>query len=117
MRRSVFYMGRTFSQRHLTAVRSPLLTGFVNPISTSQTRSSLINSPLMCASGAICCPSVAALMSALPEDLSIRLQADTTLALQTWLESCGSRMIATFVMHAGIVVLIRDLLSVCEYQN
>ncbi|SCU72875.1 uncharacterized protein TEOVI_000445900 [Trypanosoma equiperdum] len=33
MRRSVFFMGRTFTQRHLNACRSPLLTGYVRPTS------------------------------------------------------------------------------------
>ncbi|CAD2218341.1 hypothetical protein AGDE_01681 [Angomonas deanei] len=55
MRKSVFYMGRAFTQRHLNAVRSPLLTGFVRPSAalTNQqgmasmiTPSALVASPL-----------------------------------------------------------------------
>nr|CCC91346.1 conserved hypothetical protein [Trypanosoma congolense IL3000] len=31
MRRSVFFMGRSFTRRHLNACRSPLITGYVRP--------------------------------------------------------------------------------------
>ena len=31
MRRSTFYMGRSFTQRHINAVASPLLTGYIAP--------------------------------------------------------------------------------------
>jgi hypothetical protein len=46
MRRSVIYMGRCFTQRHLNAARSPLATGFVRPNSFSSTSQSLVASPL-----------------------------------------------------------------------
>lgn len=46
MRRSVFYMGRSFTQRHLNATRSPLATGFVRPNLFSSTSQSLAASPL-----------------------------------------------------------------------
>lgn len=46
MRRSVFYMGRSFTQRHLNSARSPLATGFVRPNVFSTTSQSLVASPL-----------------------------------------------------------------------
>ncbi|EPY33488.1 hypothetical protein STCU_02193 [Strigomonas culicis] len=46
MRRSVFYMGRAFTQRHLNATRSPLMTGFVRPTAISFTQQGLASSPL-----------------------------------------------------------------------
>ncbi|KPI85732.1 hypothetical protein ABL78_5219 [Leptomonas seymouri] len=51
MRRSVFYMGRSFTQRHLNAARSPLASGFVRPNVFSSTSQSLVASPLC---GAAC---------------------------------------------------------------
>ncbi|CAJ1988724.1 hypothetical protein conserved [Leishmania donovani] len=52
MRRSVYYMGRSFTQRHLNACFSPLATGFVRPNAFSSTAHGLVASPL-CGSGCI----------------------------------------------------------------
>ncbi|KAG5501613.1 hypothetical protein JIQ42_05461 [Leishmania sp. Namibia] len=46
MRRTVHYMGRSFTQRHLNACSSPLLTGFVRPNAFSSTKHGLVVSPL-----------------------------------------------------------------------
>ncbi|KAG5504911.1 hypothetical protein JKF63_04357 [Porcisia hertigi] len=46
MRRSVYYMGRSFTQRHLNACCSPLATGFVRPNAFSSTANGLVASPL-----------------------------------------------------------------------
>ncbi|RNF15692.1 uncharacterized protein Tco025E_05449 [Trypanosoma conorhini] len=46
MRRSVFFMGRSLTQRHLNACRSPLLTGYVRPTALSCTARGLATSPL-----------------------------------------------------------------------
>ncbi|KAG5479562.1 hypothetical protein CUR178_03323 [Leishmania enriettii] len=59
MRRTVHYMGRSFTQRHLNACCSPLLTGFVRPNAFSSTKHGLVASPLcgigcMGGSGAAC---------------------------------------------------------------
>ncbi|GET88497.1 hypothetical protein, conserved [Leishmania tarentolae] len=52
MRRSVYYMGRSFTQRHLNACCSPLATGFVRPNAFSSTAHGLVASPL-CGIGCI----------------------------------------------------------------
>ncbi|CBZ26994.1 conserved hypothetical protein [Leishmania mexicana MHOM/GT/2001/U1103] len=52
MRRSVYYMGRSFTQRHLNACSSPLATGFVRPNAFSSTAHGLVASPL-CGIGCI----------------------------------------------------------------
>ncbi|KAF8280791.1 hypothetical protein TcBrA4_0093000 [Trypanosoma cruzi] len=46
MRRSVYFMGRTLTQRHLNSCRSPLLTGYIRPTSTSCTMQGMATSPL-----------------------------------------------------------------------
>ncbi|CAJ1024530.1 hypothetical protein, conserved [Leishmania lindenbergi] len=46
MRRSVYYMGRSLTQRHLNACNSPLATGFVRPNAFSSTMHGLAASPL-----------------------------------------------------------------------
>ncbi|KAL7702501.1 hypothetical protein N2W54_006629 [Lotmaria passim] len=46
MRRTVFYMGRSFTQRHLNAARSPLTTGYVRPNLFNSTSQGLVASPL-----------------------------------------------------------------------
>ncbi|KAG5479031.1 hypothetical protein LSCM1_02874 [Leishmania martiniquensis] len=46
MRRTAYYMGRSFTQRHLNACCSPLLTGFVRPNAFSSTAHALAASPL-----------------------------------------------------------------------
>ncbi|ORC87878.1 uncharacterized protein TM35_000191220 [Trypanosoma theileri] len=51
MRRSVFFMGRNLTRRHLNACRSPLLTGYVRTTSLSCTAHGLTASPL--SSGAL----------------------------------------------------------------
>jgi hypothetical protein len=43
MRRSCFYMNQRFTQRHLNAIRSPLLTGYVNMTGVSMTQAHMSN--------------------------------------------------------------------------
>ncbi|CCW66269.1 unnamed protein product [Phytomonas sp. Hart1] len=47
MRRSVFYMGRSFTRRHLNTCRSPLATGYIRPTCFSFTTKGLASSPLL----------------------------------------------------------------------
>ncbi|KAH9600475.1 hypothetical protein LSM04_000992 [Trypanosoma melophagium] len=46
MRRTVFFMGRSLTQRHLNACRSPLLTGYVRATALPSTTHGLTASPL-----------------------------------------------------------------------
>ncbi|RNF08439.1 hypothetical protein TraAM80_02741 [Trypanosoma rangeli] len=67
MRRSVFFMGRTLTQRHLNACRSPLLTGYIRPTAISCTARGLATSPL--AVGALLGPSASSGSPLPTEDL------------------------------------------------
>ena len=49
MRRSCFYMNQRFTQRHLNAIRSPLLTGYVNTLSGTSHAAALLNPPSLAA--------------------------------------------------------------------
>eukprot|EP00758_Cryptobia_borreli_P004922 Tbor_TRINITY_DN4658_c0_g1::TRINITY_DN4658_c0_g1_i1::g.14986::m.14986 len=48
MRRSCYYMGRYYSQRHLNAVNSPLCKGYISPTHFSMTVAGMATFPLQC---------------------------------------------------------------------
>ncbi|CCW61928.1 unnamed protein product [Phytomonas sp. EM1] len=62
MRRSVFYMGRSFTRRHLNACRSPLATGYIRPNCFSFTTKGLASSPLLTSALSSACNSPGSLL-------------------------------------------------------
>ena len=47
MRRSCFYMNMKFTQRHLNAIRSPLMTGYTPAIAGTIATTSMLNSMML----------------------------------------------------------------------
>ena len=64
MRRAAFYMGRTYTTRHLNAVRSPLMTGFISCTGLSMTQCAFSTSPLRAMPSGLCEEAELALVAA-----------------------------------------------------
>ena len=75
MRRSCFYMNMRFTQRHLNAIRSPLLTGYVNTVSGTTHAASLLNPPALAACSVAASATAAAMNAPLAEDLMSGMEA------------------------------------------
>lgn len=93
MRRSFFYMGRSFTQRHLNASMSPLATGFIRPNALSTTSAALAASPLLAnALAGMVTPASSALPTSLSLDGGISQLLSTLLA-----QGCPVGAMANFV--------------------
>ena len=108
MYRSCFYMNQRFTVRHLNAIRSPLMTGFVSPLSGSPHTSTLINPPAM-ASASAC---GAAMNAPLVEELLSGVDAAGTTAnsslLLAWAE-LSARPI--FASSTAVVIKVLILIN------
>ena len=96
MRRSCFYMNQRFTVRHLNAIRSPLMTGFVNATGLSMTQRSMATFPgqqsLVSSSLS---PSSTQLLVSLDEGVEVLVSMNEGLhapiSVQTWISLCGVR--------------------------
>ena len=96
MRRSCFYMNMKFTQRHLNAIRSPLMTGYVNATGLSMTQSNMAVIPgqqsLISSTSS---PVVTQLLVSLVEGTDVLVSLNEGLhapiSVQTWISLCGIR--------------------------
>ena len=94
-RSSVFYMGRRFTARHLARVRSPLLNGFVSPLSGSLTMHTATSPPLLWAG---CSTSdIALAISSLSPEVASQMDGSVAKVLQVWRSLCGGQCLAAFL--------------------
>jgi hypothetical protein len=82
------------------------MTGFISPVSSSSTQSALAKTPLMASATAVSNTLVAGLsLAALPDDLILSLRSDCGHLLQSWLELCGTKVMATMLLNTGSLSL------------
>ena len=100
MRRSAFYMGQTWTARHLNRCRSPLMTGFIPVNGTSFTTSSMAANALKGHAGALSLsvPTASSLLSVCSEDLALKFNAATLQMVQSWIEVYGLNSVVTFLL-------------------
>ena len=97
MRRAAFYMGRTYTTRHLNAVRSPLMTGFISARGISMTQACFAINPMLTMNGAVAstadgvlleCPTACEIVDGV---LTSTPLTQVPTGLQTWISLCGVR--------------------------
>lgn len=100
MRPSTFYMGKLFTSRHLSQVRSPLMKGFVSPLHSSFTQGSVGLSALAItqASGLTTLSSAAVTGGVVPQELALQLQAMASQLQQSFVELVGLQSVVTFIL-------------------
>ena len=112
MYRSCFYMNQRFTVRHLNAIRSPLMTGFVSPLSGSPHTSALINPPAMASAIVAASACGAAMNTPLAEELLSGVDAAGTTAnsslLLAWAE-LSARPI--FASSTAVVIKVLILIN------
>ena len=95
-RSSVFYMGRRFTARHLARVRSPLLNGFVSPLSGSLSMHTAASPPLMWAG--VTTSDIALAISSLSPEVASQMDGSVAKVLQVWCQLFIQARIAVFSM-------------------
>lgn len=103
MRRAFYYMGRTYTNRHLNATRSSLLTGYIRPMSTSSTIAHIQNSFITSGNNALV-SGMALSNSVVCEDGSLGVGFETM--IQRFIEVCNTNQcLITFFDHACVLSL------------
>ena len=114
MRRAAFYMGRTYTTRHLNAVRSPLTTGFIRPMCTSTSMANIENAFIT--SGATALSGTAISNSVLCEDGILGVGLETV--IQRFIEVCNTNQcLITFFDHACVLSLQELLCCYTQRQT
>lgn len=96
-------MGRTYTSRHLNAVRSPLTTGFIRPMSTGSSVAHVANSFITSGNNALVSGTVIS-NSVLCEDGTLGVGIETM--IQRFIEVCNTNQcLITFFDHACVLSL------------
>ncbi|KAG8347507.1 hypothetical protein TRVL_01666 [Trypanosoma vivax] len=124
MRRSVFFMGRAFTRRHINACRSPLLTGYVRPTSLmGSTSTPLLLRNVILGSSVLSAMTVASASDALEGVLSrsmatlllSRSGTSSLLCALSCIQNLSTCVMAwERVFHAGLALLSQSLVAASE---